>query len=156
MLVSNHVAFSIDETDLAYTVENAYFMAASILGNSELGPNQPAFIHADIQLALIGVEEGRQYCAFAGPRWIVYSAIKDGFGGGVRARTNIVSLILSREDYATTAIALIELDAFFKALGAATTEGSDKRLFGAPFRELLMSANITISPDYKDENEEAN
>ncbi|WP_424832377.1 hypothetical protein [Ruegeria sp.] len=155
-VVSNRVAFSIDETDLPYTVENAYFMAASMLGNSALGPNQPAFVHTDVQLALIGVEEGHQYCAFAGPRWTVYSAIKNGFAGGIRARTNIVSLIIGREDNATIAIALIDLDAFFQALGTTETDSSKKRLFGATFKELLMPANITISPDYKGEHGEAN
>ncbi|WP_372570842.1 hypothetical protein [Ruegeria jejuensis] len=155
VMVSSILAFSIDETDLAYTVENAYFMAASILGNSALGPNQLAFVHSDILLGLIGVEEGSQYCVVGGPKWTALTALQNGYGGGVRARTKLVSLLFGRKDQSTTAVALLDLDAFFQELGSTETDSSKKKLFGAPLKELLMPANITVAPDSKDENEEA-
>lgn len=55
--------------DLDYTYMNSAFMAVSILGNSALRPNQPAYTNGEMRLGVFGIREGVGYCVFTGPRW---------------------------------------------------------------------------------------
>jgi hypothetical protein len=52
---------------LGFIIENASFMAASVLGNSALSPNQPSFTSGAHRLATLGVELGEGYCVWSGP-----------------------------------------------------------------------------------------
>ncbi len=58
-------------TQLGYLIVNADFMAASILGNSALPPNQPAYSKGEYQLAVLGVSLGKGYCIMAGTSTIL-------------------------------------------------------------------------------------
>lgn len=73
-LAASVFAFRFDPADVGYSVLNADFMAASILGNSALGPNQLGFRLGGVQLGVLGVEEGTPYCVATGPAWILDAA----------------------------------------------------------------------------------
>ena len=60
-------SFQFNSEDVGYSILNADFMAASILGNSALGPNQLGFTFGNVQLAVLAVEEGTPYCVATGP-----------------------------------------------------------------------------------------
>ncbi|MEX0318867.1 MAG: hypothetical protein AB3N21_12985 [Ruegeria sp.] len=146
ILASNAIAFSVDATNPAHTVDNALFMAVSILGNSELGANQPAFVLSDIRLALVGVEEGKPYCAFAGPDWLVHSALRNGANDGLQAKTELVTLMLGEHGNAMFAMSLVDVDAFVEVLSKAEAEDTDRKDMGPHLRELLAPANIQVVP----------
>ena len=65
--------------DLEYTYNNSQFMAASILGNSALKPNQPAFIYKGLRLGVLGIKLGKGYCVLTGPKWATIE-IEQKFG----------------------------------------------------------------------------
>ena len=64
--------------DIEYTVSNAIFMAASVLGNSSFAQNQVGVRYGEVSLAFLGIDEERPYCAMSGPWWIVRAANQAG------------------------------------------------------------------------------
>jgi len=55
---------------LEKSIANAFFMSASVLGNSALPPNQPVFVHEDVSIGVIGLtlsKSGLPYCVIGGP-----------------------------------------------------------------------------------------
>jgi hypothetical protein len=85
-------SFQFNPEDVGYSLLNADFMAASILGNSALGPNQLGFTFDDLQLAVLAVEEGAPYCVATGPAAILDASVQvsgleeTGQTGPVRVR----------------------------------------------------------------------
>lgn len=73
-LASLVFAFQFDAAEPGYSALNAQFMAASILGNSALGPNQLGFSLGEVMLGVLGIEEGTPYCVVTGPEWILDAA----------------------------------------------------------------------------------
>lgn len=69
-LFSVYFAATLNSDDLDYSYNNSAFMAASILSNSGLGPDQPGFTHGDLRLGVIGLKEDTPYCILSGPKWV--------------------------------------------------------------------------------------
>ncbi|NVO56555.1 hypothetical protein HW561_12225 [Rhodobacteraceae bacterium B1Z28] len=155
IVLSNRIAFSIDEADLPYTIRDASFMTASLLGNSALGPNQLAFEHSNVRLALIGIEEGQSSCAFTGPAWLLQSARTNGIDKGFGAKTRLVTLNLSRNPKVMAATASLEVDAFIEAYSAAETDQTKREEMVAALPGLLMPTNIFVAPFPQDAAEGA-
>jgi len=143
---SNRIAFSIDETDLLYTVSNASFMTVSLFGNSALGPNQLAFEHTNMRLALIGVEEGTSWCAFVGPEWLLKTALTNGLSGGISAKTGLVTIQLGASQKAMSAIALLDVEAFIEAYAAAEPDETKREEMIEALPDALMPTNILVLP----------
>lgn len=66
-LYSAVAAFNFRASDPKFTVENAWFMAASILGNSALGDDQIGMELDAYTVAILGIAEGKPYCVLTGP-----------------------------------------------------------------------------------------
>jgi hypothetical protein len=65
--VSSAFAFRLQPEDIAYSIDNGVFMAASILGNSGLPPDQPGFSAAGIGLVVVQGGDAPGYCVLSGP-----------------------------------------------------------------------------------------
>lgn len=73
------VAFNFNAADLAYTFTNAGFMAASVLGNSALGPDQVGMELDGYRIAVLGISEGTPYCVLTGPDQLLALLERIGF-----------------------------------------------------------------------------
>ncbi|MEO3413344.1 hypothetical protein AAFO92_01670 [Roseovarius sp. CAU 1744] len=73
----NLALFSNSEVEgeqLGYLVANAHFLSVSILGNSALPPDQPAYMNGGIKLATLGLSLNKGYCVITGPSSIFENA----------------------------------------------------------------------------------
>lgn len=154
VLASNSIAFSVDATNPEYTVENGFFMAASVLSNSALGPNQLAFTRSDIRFGVMGITEGTPYCVFAGPDWLIQTALRNGVDSRIQAKTELVTLLLGENDKAMTSVALVDIDAFAEVLSRAKAEVTERDDTSFQLRKVLSPANIQVVPKWVDTNGE--
>jgi hypothetical protein len=65
-MTSGVFAFLLKPEDIAYSLDNGTFMAASVLGNSALPPNQPGFSANVLRLAILAGETEQGYCVLSG------------------------------------------------------------------------------------------
>lgn len=63
---STAFAFLLKPDDIAYSLDNGSFMAASILGNSALPPDQPGFSAGGLRLAILVGDTAKGYCVLSG------------------------------------------------------------------------------------------
>ena len=78
-LFNAYVAFNFNADDLQYTFSNAGFMAASVLGNSALGPDQVGMELDGYRIAVLGISEGTPYCVLTGPDQLLALLERIGF-----------------------------------------------------------------------------
>ena len=103
-------SFQFRSEDVGYSLLNAEFMAASILGNSALGPNQLGFTFSDVQLAVLAVEERKPYCVATGPAAILDVSVQVS-GLEETGQTNLVRVRKGSLGEGGYADALIDLQA---------------------------------------------
>lgn len=71
-------ALRLDLDDLSDSYSDAVFLAASMLGNSALGPNQLSFTSGTLEIVAMGLDEGVPQCAITGPSSLIAPAIGNG------------------------------------------------------------------------------
>lgn len=64
--VSGAFAFYLKPHDIAYSLDNGWFMAVSVLGNSALPPDQPGYSTDTLRLAVLAGESAQGYCVLSG------------------------------------------------------------------------------------------
>ena len=63
---SGAFAYNLNPDDIAYSLDNGSFMAASILGNSAMPPYQPGFSISDTKLSVLMSDTVQAYCVISG------------------------------------------------------------------------------------------
>ncbi len=140
-------------TQLGYLIVNADFMAASILGNSALPPNQPAYSKGEYQLAVLGVSLGKGYCIMAGPSTILDTVTQfDSFAEKwpkdmPKSSRDGVTALFGTAGNAKIFAANLDEPTLRKLYSSTTIElPESRRTFDPQIFDTLPPAVISISP----------
>lgn len=76
MLFSSNFVATADPAAPKASVDSATFLAMSVLGGSNLGPNQPVYQFGDLLLAPLGLATKKPWCLLTGPAWLTDIAKK--------------------------------------------------------------------------------
>ena len=125
-LFNAKIAFDFNADDLRYTFENAFFIAASVLGNSSLGSDQIGVTFEDYQLAMIGIVENTPYCVLTGPNELIKTFANGGWVTQTQVTTDLVSQgIWTDLNGSSATVGVINIEAIQAALKAAELPNED-------------------------------
>ncbi|WP_273508731.1 hypothetical protein [Planktotalea frisia] len=144
-LFNGMIASKFRAHDLDYTIRNAFFMSASILGNSSLGANQISMEFGSYHLALLGIREGSPYCVLSGPSEL--STLNFSAEGNLTWAYNVNTEFSRRTAFALSNTHLISGNHFteegFQKLRASSDLSADHI---AAIDEYLAFTTLHISP----------
>lgn len=149
-LISLFINQSFDATRIEYTYSNSSFMAASVLGNSSLGPQQFSYRLGDLTLSVLGVTEGTPYCVLTGPDELALMSLEAGLDSQITARTEYVTIGLHSSMGATVFLGQTKLKAISALLRKSPQLDEETRAeLTKLFNLVLMPANIQITPQWE-------
>lgn len=70
ILTAGNLVATLDPAATKESVQTAQFLTMSVLGGSNLAPNQPIYQHGDVYFAPLGLETKKPWCVLAGPSWL--------------------------------------------------------------------------------------
>ncbi|MEH6833700.1 MULTISPECIES: hypothetical protein [Falsihalocynthiibacter] len=74
ILTASNLIATLDPAATKASVQTAQFLTMSVLGGSNLAPNQPVYQHGDVFFAPLGLETKKPWCVLAGPSWLAILA----------------------------------------------------------------------------------
>ena len=89
-LTSYALGTRFDIEDVAHSVENARFVAASVLELSALGRNQVGMRYGEAVVGFLGIKERYPYCVLAGPPWMAPALQRTGPKDSARQESSIL------------------------------------------------------------------